>query len=77
MVTSGGREGPFLPQILPHGEGLFRHADQAAQIFGSGRLSQPDAVIGWLEFQLPMQVPDMLHSMSAGPARRTEAISQF
>jgi hypothetical protein len=20
MVTSGGREGPFLPQILPHGE---------------------------------------------------------
>jgi hypothetical protein len=38
MMESGGREGPFLPRILPHGEGLFGHTAQSVKIFGSGRI---------------------------------------
>jgi hypothetical protein len=67
MVKSGGREGPFLPQVLPHGEGLFRKTDHTTEIFGSGQLSLPEAEERRLEDRVPMQVPDILRGTAAGP----------
>jgi hypothetical protein len=48
LVKTRGHEVPFLPRILPHGEGLFRHTNQIMKIFGSGRILHPEAVRRWL-----------------------------